>query len=171
MLYSDRRDAGRRLAARLQSLRGADIVALGLPRGGVPVAFEVAKALDAPLDVIVMRKLRRPASAGTRVRRDRRGRRPGDQRPGGRTTRSSALRRCRDVERQERAELERRVDRFRGVRPEFRWRAAPRSSSMTASRPERQPARRAKSARGRRAGRSGGRAQTRWPRWRTMPMR
>ena len=57
MLYSDRCDAGRRLAARLRSLRSADIVVLGLPRGGVPVAFEVAKA-DAPLDVIVVRKPR-----------------------------------------------------------------------------------------------------------------
>ncbi len=56
-VFADRVDAGRQLAARLEFLRGEDVVVLGLPRGGVPVAFEVAQALDAPLDVIVVRKL------------------------------------------------------------------------------------------------------------------
>jgi putative phosphoribosyl transferase len=56
-LFDDRADAGRQLAERLESLRGKDIVVLGLPRGGVPVAFEVAKSLRAPLDVLVVRKL------------------------------------------------------------------------------------------------------------------
>ena len=55
--FRDRRDAGRQLAARLGHLRAEDPVVVGLPRGGVPVAFEVARALDAPLDVIVVRKL------------------------------------------------------------------------------------------------------------------
>ncbi|NUP58911.1 MAG: phosphoribosyltransferase, partial [Pseudarthrobacter sp.] len=55
--FLNRADAGRRLGKRLAGLRGQDVVVLGLPRGGVPVAFEVAKVLDAPLDVIVVRKL------------------------------------------------------------------------------------------------------------------
>jgi putative phosphoribosyl transferase len=57
MVFADRDDAGRRLAARLGRLRGEQVVVLGLPRGGVPVAFQVARALGAPLDVIVVRKL------------------------------------------------------------------------------------------------------------------
>ena len=57
MVFADRDDAGRRLAARLGHLRGESVVVLGLPRGGVPVAFQVAQALGAPLDVIVVRKL------------------------------------------------------------------------------------------------------------------
>lgn len=56
-LFRDRRDAGQQLAARLGHLRGEHPIVVGLPRGGVPVAFEVALALDAPLDVIVVRKL------------------------------------------------------------------------------------------------------------------
>ncbi len=57
MAFENRQDAGRRLAVRLAGCRSDDIVVLGLPRGGVPVAFEVALALDAPLDVIIVRKL------------------------------------------------------------------------------------------------------------------
>ena len=55
--FTDRVDAGRRLAERLMGLRGHGVVVLGLPRGGLPVAAEVAQALEAPLDVIVVRKL------------------------------------------------------------------------------------------------------------------
>ncbi|HZP47741.1 MAG TPA: phosphoribosyltransferase [Vicinamibacterales bacterium] len=79
--FADRRDAGRELAPRLEHFRGRrDVVVLGLPRGGVPVAFEVAEALDAPLDVFVVRKLGTPgqpelaigalASGGVRVLND-----------------------------------------------------------------------------------------------------
>lgn len=56
-LFDDRGDAGRQLAQRLAQLSGKAVVVLGLPRGGVPVAFEVAKSLQAPLDVLVVRKL------------------------------------------------------------------------------------------------------------------
>jgi putative phosphoribosyl transferase len=55
--FRDRKDAGQQLADLLQPLRGPDVVVLGLPRGGVPVAAEVARALAAPLDVIVVRKV------------------------------------------------------------------------------------------------------------------
>ncbi|MEU7141033.1 phosphoribosyltransferase family protein [Nocardia sp. NPDC046473] len=59
-LFLDRQDAGRRLADRLQAFRGPDVVVLGVPRGGVPVAVEVAVRLRLPLDTIVVNKLRVP---------------------------------------------------------------------------------------------------------------
>jgi predicted phosphoribosyltransferase len=76
--FHDRTDAGRRLAARLQQYAGRhDVIVLALPRGGVPVAFEVARELRAPLDIIVVRKLGLPghselamgaiASGGVRI--------------------------------------------------------------------------------------------------------
>jgi putative phosphoribosyl transferase len=55
--FRDRRTAGRLLGERLLRYADADPVVLALPRGGVPVAYEIARALDAPLDVIVVRKL------------------------------------------------------------------------------------------------------------------
>lgn len=59
--WRDRADAGRQLAAALTAYAGAPaLLALGLPRGGVPVAAEVASALDAPLDVVVVRKIGYP---------------------------------------------------------------------------------------------------------------
>jgi putative phosphoribosyl transferase len=76
--FRDRSDAGRRLAAQLTRYAGRpDVLVLALPRGGVPVAFEVAQALGAPLDVFLVRKLGMPgheefaigaiASGGVRV--------------------------------------------------------------------------------------------------------
>jgi len=81
MEFKDRRDAGRKLANALGAWRGrTDVLVLGLPRGGVPVAWEVAQSLDAPLDVLVVRKLGFPgqeefamgaiASGGVRVMGD-----------------------------------------------------------------------------------------------------
>jgi putative phosphoribosyl transferase len=60
-MFHDRFDAGRQLAQELLRYRNqSDVLVLALPRGGVPVAFEVARALDAPLDVFVVRKLGYP---------------------------------------------------------------------------------------------------------------
>ncbi len=58
--FKDRHDAGRRLAALLEQSRREHPVVVGIPRGGVPVAAEVARALDAPLDVAVVRKIGAP---------------------------------------------------------------------------------------------------------------
>jgi predicted phosphoribosyltransferase len=78
LVYANRREAGAALAAELSQYRGrGDVVVLALPRGGVPVGYEVARALEAPLDVFVVRKLGAPghrelamgaiASGGVRV--------------------------------------------------------------------------------------------------------
>jgi putative phosphoribosyl transferase len=60
MTFTDRDDAGRQLALRLEHMRGQPVVVLGLPRGGVRVAAQAARALGAPLDVIIVRKLGTP---------------------------------------------------------------------------------------------------------------
>jgi len=81
MLFRDRSDAGRQLASKLMRYANRDdVVVLALPRGGVPVGYEVAKALHAPLDVFVVRKLGVPgheelamgaiASGGVRILND-----------------------------------------------------------------------------------------------------
>jgi putative phosphoribosyl transferase len=56
-VFHDRSDAGRALATALMHHAGAEVVVLALPRGGVPIAFEVASRLKAPLDVFLVRKL------------------------------------------------------------------------------------------------------------------
>src|SRR5439155_22345547 len=60
--FIDRIDAGERLARELQSLKGQDVVVLGIPRGGVEVAAVVAERLGAPLDVVVPRKVGAPGN-------------------------------------------------------------------------------------------------------------
>jgi putative phosphoribosyl transferase len=117
MRFADRRDAGRRLAGLLGHLAidraDSDIVVLGLPRGGVPVALEIALALSAPLDVVVVRKLGAPhqpelamgaiGEGGVRLVDD------GVVRSVGATDDEIAA-----IEERERAELARRAHQFRG---------------------------------------------------------
>ncbi|MFD4907926.1 phosphoribosyltransferase family protein [Kitasatospora purpeofusca] len=114
--FTDRTDAGHRLAARLAHLRGPGTVVVALPRGGVLVAAEVAAALSAPLDICVIRKLGLPhqpelgmgaiGEDGVRVLNDQ-VLRPARVTPG----------QLAAVEARERAELERRARRYRGDRP------------------------------------------------------
>jgi putative phosphoribosyl transferase len=116
MSFLDRSDAGRRLANRMLHLRGKDVVVLALPRGGVPVAAEVALALGAPLDVIVVRKLGVPVQPelgmGAIGEGDVRIINPEVVAITHVTDAEIAA-----VERRERAELDRRARRFRGDRP------------------------------------------------------
>jgi putative phosphoribosyl transferase len=116
MPFLDRSDAGRRLANRMLDLRGGDVVVLALPRGGVPVAAEVARALGAPLDVIVVRKLGVPVQPelgmGAIGEGDVRIINPEVVAITHVTDAEIAA-----VERRERAELDRRARRFRGDRP------------------------------------------------------
>jgi putative phosphoribosyl transferase len=116
MPFLDRSDAGRRLAGQMLHLRGQDVVVLGLPRGGVPVAAEVARALGAPLDVILVRKLGVPVQPELGMGAIGEG--------GVRIINPEVVaithvtgREIEAVERRERAELERRARRFRGDRP------------------------------------------------------
>ncbi|MDH3247502.1 MAG: phosphoribosyltransferase [Acidimicrobiia bacterium] len=112
-MFADRVDAGRQLAKIVRHLRSPDTVVLGLPRGGVPVAAEVARALDAPLNVIVVRKLGVPGHeelAMGAIGED-----------GVKVLHADVIEplgitpdEIRAVERRESAELERRVEAFRG---------------------------------------------------------
>src|SRR5262245_46169438 len=115
-VFRDRKDAGERLARLLAARARTDAIVLALPRGGVPVAWEVARTLDAPLDVFLVRKLGVPgheelamgaiASGGVRV------------------VNEEVVRQLRiparvldAVERKERAVLEERARSYRGERP------------------------------------------------------
>jgi putative phosphoribosyl transferase len=115
MRFADRTDAGRRLGKRLAAMDLPDPLVLALPRGGVPVGYEVAAALSAPLDVVIVRKLGAPfqpelgvgaiAEGGVLLLEDR-------------TLAGVGLTRedmAATIER-ERAELERRVRHYRGDR-------------------------------------------------------
>lgn len=116
MTFRDRVDAGRQLASRLAAYRDEPVVVVALPRGGVPVAAEVARSLGAPLDVLVVRKLGCPwqpelgmgaiAEGDITVLNEELIARVGVD--------DAAISMVAD---RERAELERRIRRYRGERP------------------------------------------------------
>ncbi|MBS3762746.1 MAG: phosphoribosyltransferase, partial [Planctomycetes bacterium] len=116
MTYEDRRSAGRELAEELKDYQDENVIVLGLPRGGVEVAYEVAEALDCPLDVIVTRKLGAPGNpeygfgaigpGGVRVLDDRAVQMLGLD--------EDQIDRIADREQEE---MERRLHRYRGGRP------------------------------------------------------
>ena len=115
--FENREDAGRRLAARLERYRDERPVVFALPRGGVPVGFEISRALGAPLDVFVARKLGAPGQPEFGI---------GAVAPGGvRVLNGNVVERLgipadylEAVTRKETAEVERRLRHFRGGRPE-----------------------------------------------------
>ncbi|WP_353814559.1 phosphoribosyltransferase [Agromyces sp. SYSU T00266] len=114
-MFRDRADAAAALLERLEAFRDEDVVVLGLPRGGVPVAAAVAEGLGAPLDVIVVRKLGIPGQSEVAM---------GAIGEGGVRVVDEAIvrrahvsdRRFADVERQEQQTLDRRVAQLRGDR-------------------------------------------------------
>lgn len=115
-VFADRREAGRRLAERLARFARRSVVVLALPRGGVPVAEVVAERLHAPLDVFVVRKVGAPGNPEYAL---------GAVAEGGTVMLDEArVRECglepsdlRAEVRQQEAEVERRVRRYRGHRP------------------------------------------------------
>ncbi|MQA94220.1 MAG: phosphoribosyltransferase [Streptosporangiales bacterium] len=114
--FADRADAGRRLAVRIAELELNDPVVLALPRGGLPVAKEIADRLEAPLEVLVTRKIGHPAQPELGV---------GAIAEGGEATYDEQLLAhlripagdLAEVAAREREELRRRVDAYRGDRP------------------------------------------------------
>ena len=118
--FLDRADAGKKLAEKLKKTQNnKDLIVLGLPRGGIPVAYEVASALNAPLDVFLVRKLGLPnqpelamgaiASGGVRVMNENVLRRSdvSDQR-------------VEEIVKQGQKKLQERQEIYRGARPEIR---------------------------------------------------
>ena len=116
--FEDRRDAGRKLAAKLSRFRDGRCVVFGLPRGGVPVGYEISRSLGAPLDVFVSRKLGAPGQPEFGI---------GAVAAGGlRILNTEVIRRLGITEEyvdritaQEIAEVNRRLHFFRGGRPEI----------------------------------------------------
>jgi putative phosphoribosyl transferase len=116
MHFTDRRDAGRRLATALAALSDVDLLILALPRGGVPVAAEIASALGAPLDIIGVRKIGAPGQPELGV---------GAVAEGGGLVLDERImmalgleeRDVADTIDRERREVLRRVERYRGSRP------------------------------------------------------
>ncbi len=124
-VFRDRREAGRTLAGMLGGYRGRPgLVVLGLARGGVPVAWEVAAALDAPLDAFIVRKLGAPGQPEFAM---------GALASGGRVVLNDDVVRAlrvspqtlRDVAEQEGRELARREAAYRAGRPRWSWPARP----------------------------------------------
>ncbi len=117
MAYLDRTDAGKKLALALRDYKGKDALVLALPRGGVVVAYEVARELDAELDVMIVRKLGAPYNPEYGI---------GAIASGGvRYLDAKAIAALhvtpeyiQSIEQQERAELKRRSLRYRGDRPQ-----------------------------------------------------
>jgi predicted phosphoribosyltransferase len=115
-MFEDRKDAGAQLARRLARFSGTNPLILGIPRGGVPVAAEIARRLEGELDVIVARKLGSPVSPELAI--------GAVTANGGRFLNDEIIQQLQvsdsyieDVTRTERAEARRREARFRGQRP------------------------------------------------------
>ncbi len=116
-IFTDREDAGRQLGERLESRREVDALVLALPRGGVPVGYEVARTLEVPLDIFVARKLGAPGQPELAIGAVAAG--------GGRVLNDGVVRELgvsedwiRAVTERELVEVGRRMRRFRGDRPE-----------------------------------------------------
>ena len=131
-LFIDREDAGRQLAARLLLLRLDRPVVYALPRGGVPVAVEIAKALHAPLDLVMVRKIGAPGAPEVALGAIVEGQRPETvinedvRQKSGADDSYIERARARELE-----ELERRRARYLGDRPRVDPRGAVPSLSMT----------------------------------------
>ena len=134
-MFRDRQEAGQKLGVEVARLGLHEPVVLALPRGGVPVAAEVAKALDAPLDLIIVRKVGAPGNPELAVAAIVDGD-PPDVVLNREVIEAYSL----DdaglgaLIKRERPELDRRRLAYRGKHPPCRWRARPPSSSMTGPR-------------------------------------